>query len=78
METSMPTNNSDAAASVADTAPTVFPLTVGEFCSQLSSSDKRPEMIYAFSKDEERQGHIRDFATNFQSRYVSFCGRKHS
>jgi len=74
----MPTDKSDASAPTTVAAPTVFPMTVHEYCAQLSSADKRPEMIYAFSKDEERLGHISDLAANFQSRYLAFCGRKHS
>ncbi|HCE08545.1 MAG TPA: hypothetical protein DEQ40_08085 [Oxalobacteraceae bacterium] len=62
-------------ATVADAAPTAFPQTVHDFCVELSDKDKRPEMIYAFSKDEERNGRVRDLAVNFQSRYATFCGR---
>lgn len=58
-----------------DEAPTTFPVTVEEFCTDLSTKDKRPELIYAFSKDEIANGRLRDMAENFQSRYVDFGNR---
>lgn len=59
----------------APVTPKTFPLTIEEFCTELSKTDKRPEMIYAFSKDEMRNGRVRDTAENFQSRYVAFGAR---
>lgn len=56
-------------------APVAFPLSVHEFCAELSAKDKRPEMIYAFSKDEERNGRQRDLAASYQTRFEAFCGR---
>jgi hypothetical protein len=56
-------------------APETFPVLVDEFCTDLSAHDRRPELIYAFSKDEKRKGHLRDTAANFQARFAAFASR---
>ena len=56
-------------------APTTFEQTVDEFCANLSKTDKRPELIYAFAKSEKREGRVKDFATNFSSRYAAFAAK---
>lgn len=53
-----------------------YPVTIDEFCRDLSKSDGRPEMVYAFSKDEMRNGRIKDMPENYSARYAAFCGRK--
>jgi len=52
-----------------------FPLLVDEFCQQLSGTDRRPELIYAFACDEKRGGTIKDTADNFRRRYEAFARR---
>lgn len=59
----------------AEDAPLTFPVTVDEFCSDLSRSDKRPELIYAFSKDEISNGRHRDMAENYSARFADFANR---
>jgi len=55
--------------------PQVFPQTVDEFCAELSATDRRPELIYAFACDEKRAGRVNDLAFNFLSRLTVFANR---
>jgi hypothetical protein len=55
--------------------PEVFPLTVDEFCAELSAQDRRPELIYAFAQDERRAGHVKDLASAYQARFVDFANK---
>lgn len=71
----MPKDKIDDADPATEAAPASFPLTLDEFCAELSKTDKRPELIYAFSKDEQRQGRNRDTADNFRARFVAFGKR---
>ena len=56
-------------------APSEFPMTVEEFCAQLSSTEKRVEMIGAFHSDEKRHGRIKDTRTAYLKRFDEFCKR---
>jgi len=62
-----------AAVATPSPAPTTFPQTIDEFCSELSASDKRVEMIYAFSRDEKKHGRVKDMADNYRSRFEAFA-----
>lgn len=49
-----------------------FPLTLDEFCSQLSQVDKRVELIGGFHYTEKVAGRLKDTRAAYQARYVSF------
>lgn len=49
-----------------------FPLTLDEFCSQQSKSDKRVALIGGFYASEKAGGRVKDTAAAFQARYEKF------
>lgn len=52
-----------------------FPLTLSEFCSQLSGSDKRVALIGGFYQTEETAGTIKDTVAAFTERYEAFINQ---
>ena len=54
-------------------APDSFPLTLEEFCAQRSQADRRVELLGAFYAAELRAGHLKDTATAYANRLVSFA-----
>lgn len=54
------------------TPPKEFTQTLQEFCSALSTTDRRVEMIGAFHSVERAAGRMRDTATNYQKRFTAF------
>lgn len=50
-----------------------FVVQLDHFCTDLSATDKRVEMIGAFNTIERQAGRVRDTATAYQSRYEAFC-----
>ncbi len=61
-----------AAAPAQITEPGEFPLTLEEFCSRLSTTDKRVELIGAFAHDETRAGRIKGLASEYEARFRAF------
>lgn len=49
-----------------------FPLTLDEFCSQLSVADKRVETIGAFYATEKAAGRTKDTAPAYSGRFAEF------
>jgi len=49
-----------------------FPLSLDEFCAQLSSTDSRVEMIGAFHATERAAGRVKDLASKFTERFTAF------
>lgn len=43
-----------------------------EFCTRLSATVRRPELISAFEYSERRAGSIKDTAEAFQARFENF------
>ena len=70
-----------ATASVAKVANTAaaqnneFPLSLDEFCSRLSSTDKRVEMIGAFHHTEKVAGRNKDVESAYIARYSAFINQ---
>lgn len=50
-----------------------FPLTLEEFCTRLSGSDRRVELIGAFHAMERKAGRVKDTEDNFRSRFDAFA-----
>jgi hypothetical protein len=48
---------------------------LNEFCSRLSVTVKRPELIGAFAHIERINGRLEDTEAEFQSRFSSFCNK---
>lgn len=59
----------------ADAPPETFDLTVDEFCTRTSSTDRRVELLAGFRADEVRNGRIKDSEANFASRFLAFAAR---
>lgn len=65
----------DGAAStvVAGAAPVA--LSINEFCTRLSETVIRPELIGAFAFSERAAGNLRDTADAYQARYEAFVNK---
>lgn len=64
----------DVAAAVAEpTASAEFPLSLSEFCTRLSASDKRVELIGAFEHAERVAGRESDLESIYTGRYAAFA-----
>ena len=50
-------------------------VTLTEFCTRLSSSDRRVEMIAGFEHSEKAEGRIKDAESAFVSRYAAFVNK---
>lgn len=71
----MATNNKDAgvpAAAAAVQQPTV---SIDEFCTRLSETVVRPELIGAFAYSERAAGNLRATSEQFQARYTAFINK---
>jgi hypothetical protein len=53
-------------------AVVVDELTLSEFCSRLSESVRRPELIAGFEYSERQAGKLKDRAEAFQARFDNF------
>jgi hypothetical protein len=49
-----------------------FQITLQEFMQKLSQRDNRVELINAFFFTERQAGHIKDYESEFQARFVAF------
>lgn len=47
-------------------------LSLVEFCTRLSATVRRPELISAFEFSERRAGRVKDTAEAFQARFENF------
>lgn len=66
------------AAAVVDevvAAPPVEQVTLNEFCTRLSLSDKRVELIGGFHHQETAKGTIKDAESEFYSRFLAFANK---
>lgn len=61
-----------ASVSAQSGEPAEFPLSLEEFCTRLSVTDKRVELIGAFAHTETRAGRIKGLATEYAGRYRAF------
>ena len=70
----MPAKNDapDTGDNTQTTAPDSFDLTLKEFCTRLSKTDKSVEMIAGFNYSETQAGRLKDSEGNFMSRYAAF------
>jgi len=50
-------------------------LSLAEFCTRLSGTDKRVEMIGAFHADEQRAGRIKDVESAYLARFAEFINQ---
>lgn len=70
-----PSTSTTPAAPVAPVNPAIPDLTVEEFCTRLSGSDKRVELINAFCFVEKKAGHFKDAESNYQARFQAFVNK---
>lgn len=52
-----------------------FPLSLDEFCSQLSVTDKRVESIGAFHSIEKAAGRVKDTFPAYSGRFTAFLAQ---
>lgn len=65
-------NKTEKEAAPAQPVQDSFALTLDEFCTQLSKSDKRVALIGGFYADEKANRRIKDTAAAYQGRYDKF------
>lgn len=53
-------------------AGTGFPQSIDEFCSTLSQTDKRVELIAAFNKAQKRAGNRKNYSNIFSMMFTAF------
>lgn len=59
-------------AATAPAEPAAFPQSIEEFCSHLSLTDARVELIGAFHAVEKRAGRVKDLAEQYLARFEAF------
>lgn len=64
-------------ANKADVTPSepVAEVTLTEFCTALSRSDKRVELIGGFNSVETKAGRLKDTEANFRKRFTAFVNK---
>lgn len=62
-----------AAAATSEEAE--FPLTLDEFCTRLSRTDRRVELIGGFEHSERVAGRVKDVESAYAKRYAEFCNK---
>lgn len=78
MATAKPASAADDAVAgtetllAADDAEHEYPLTIDEWCTQLSATDRRPELIGAFAAIESSAGRGVALPSVFAERYTKF------
>lgn len=53
--------------------PSDFPLSLNEFCTRLSTTDRRVELIGGFEHSERVAGVGKDTSANFEARFAAFA-----
>lgn len=74
-DTGTNTTNDTSVAAAAVVVEAEFPLTLTEYCTRLSMTDRRVELIGAFEHSERVAGRNSDIETNFASRYAAFANQ---
>lgn len=59
----------------ADSAEASAEVTLNEFCTSLSKTDKRVELIGGFNASETNAGHLKDTEANFRERFSAFINK---
>lgn len=54
---------------------TVEAVTLDEFCTRLSTRDKRVELIGGFHFTETKANHAKDLEANYQARFDAFVNK---
>ena len=68
-------SKTEVKAAPAQPDETGYPLTLEEFCTQLSSKDKRVALIGGFHHTETAAGTIKDTVAAFTTRYEAFINQ---
>jgi hypothetical protein len=64
-----------ADAPIEKEAPTEEALTLDEFCTRLSKTDRRVELIGGFHFDERRAERFKDTESAYRSRFEAFANK---
>ena len=60
---------------VSNATPAEFSLGLEEFCTRLSHTEKRVELLSAFHHTELLAGKVQDTSTAYTARYTAFANR---
>lgn len=55
--------------------PESFEVSLDNFCSELSQSDKRVELIGGFHHTETKAGRMKDFGSAYLTRFLAFVNQ---
>lgn len=50
-------------------------LSLADFCTRLSETVSRPELIGAFAHVEQKAGNVKDTAANYRTRFDAFINK---
>ena len=64
-----------AKADAVKTDTPVVEITLTEFCTSLSKTDKRVELIGGFNAAETKAGHLKDAESNVRARFTAFINK---
>jgi len=64
-----------AKAEPVETVEPVVEITLTEFCTSLSKTDKRVELIGSFNAAETKAGHLKDAESKFRARFTAFINK---
>jgi len=64
-----------AAGNPPGSAPIAPRITIEQFCTALSATDKQVELIGSFHNAERAAGHHADSHENYQARYLAFASQ---
>lgn len=56
-------------------SPTEFQVTLEEFCTRISKTDRRVELIGAFHHVEKAAGRVKDAESAFAARFADFANQ---
>lgn len=74
-KTDLKTETSERAAPATPAKSGEFPVTLDNFCVELSQTDKRVELIGGFHYTERLAGRYRDVASAYRLRFQAFTTR---
>lgn len=69
----MAKSNTSETTTAPESAPILLSIT--DFCTRLSETVSRPELIGAFAAVEQRAGRVSDTAEKFRSRFGAFINQ---
>lgn len=71
----MAKSSNDETATPSSVAPSPVVLTLVDFCTRLSETVRRPELIGGFNADQKAAGHHHDTEAAYRARFDAFINK---